>query len=733
MEARRKSSNCGSDFAVKMFQKVAPMYQKIVPKAFRNLSGRSVAPAALMMIVLYIAGFGILMWKAITPQNSIIFSSLVMSEPVRGYFLEQYCSEIPITQTTELMVDDNGIWSDLPDFLYTNTQALKLVKFSRYSANQSSYEKHITNINKQIGRLNTRLQNYSLALGLVYLSTQKLVAANRTMELSFKIDWSYVFDTSKSMVYTQVGSTTSNLLLMPTAKPTARPSRGPTKMHVHRKLAVSEVGPSPTVDPSPSPITPDTTPSPTSPITPETTTPTSPITPDTTPSPTYWWPIDTTGGDGSWGSWPWGYSSWSPGYGYWWSPTSSSSSGSSWGSSWPSSWSSSESSYNSNSFYVEPPTAQGFPSRPPRSKPTRKRTFAPAPVKSGTSGFRNGALSSYGGSLVLSFSCDPTTQTDMRDFCYPVDNKYEGAVFSIRMNLDSLIRCVAVNKKMKTYNNKEDLAIIHSAKFSYSAYVQKTQNPSILLVSSKPKTSCYFVMEHPLLTKVIYLLPDINYQIQSCNDNCKVPGGRQCSNDLNLNLVLNVFQDMTDNVTWISEGRYNFKAYGSLVMNIDGSLGFINDNLYRVRTDGNSSCSPYLTPIASPTTTVNGITIDDNRPFTLIESYFNCTSKSRNSVQNALGASIATAKEGLLFGSIAVAVILMKIGLAKTSDGKSLKEFIQEASKEAKGGEGGGEADENEEEDGIQVNGQEPDTECGKIIIVNKAKSLTRVVPIAAR
>jgi len=321
----------------------------------------------------------------------------------------------------------------------------------------------------------------------------------------------------------------------------------------------------------------------------------------------------------------------------------------------------------------------------------------------------------------------------MRDFCYPVDNKYEGAVFSIRMNLDSLIRCVAVNKKMKTYNNKEDLAIIHSAKFSYSAYVQKTQNPSILLVSSKPKTSCYFVMEHPLLTKVIYLLPDINYQIQSCNDNCKVPGGRQCSNDLNLNLVLNVFQDMTDNVTWISEGRYNFKAYGSLVMNIDGSLGFINDNLYRVRTDGNSSCSPYLTPIASPTTTVNGITIDDNRPFTLIESYFNCTSKSRNSVQNALGASIATAKEGLLFGSIAVAVILMKIGLAKTSDGKSLKEFIQEASKEAKGGEGGGEADENEEEDGIQVNGQEPDTECGKIIIVNKAKSLTRVVPIAAR
>jgi len=82
----------------------------------------------------------------------------------------------------------------------------------------------------------------------------------------------------------------------------------------------------------------------------------------------------------------------------------------------------------------------------------------------------------------------------------------------------------------------------------------------------------------------------------------------------------------------------------------------INSNFYR----NTSGCRPLLTNLPFSKRTIDSKTVS-NEPFELIENYFNCTTVTRNSIQNALGSAFANVQFGVSCLTVAIVYLMNKV------------------------------------------------------------------------
>mmetsp|Transcript_2464 Transcript_2464/g.3502 ORF Transcript_2464/g.3502 Transcript_2464/m.3502 type:complete len:490 (-) Transcript_2464:399-1868(-) len=180
--------------------------------------------------------------------------------------------------------------------------------------------------------------------------------------------------------------------------------------------------------------------------------------------------------------------------------------------------------------------------------------------------------------------------------------------YTVTLNVDSLARCIAVNEGFIDASYTDDLKPLYvDTELDYFEGVYTgTESPSTMVLQYGV---CYIYYSDR--NAFLFLQPSIEYWDTNCQVSCS-DDRSSCYNDFDLNIMLQT-GDQT------------------VVINTYGGRGFINDNFYLLNQTG-SSCGPLLNPLQNS---------DADIPFTLIESFYNCTKTVHTSALVALSSAYA--------------------------------------------------------------------------------------------
>mmetsp|Transcript_18211 Transcript_18211/g.23480 ORF Transcript_18211/g.23480 Transcript_18211/m.23480 type:complete len:494 (+) Transcript_18211:196-1677(+) len=185
-----------------------------------------------------------------------------------------------------------------------------------------------------------------------------------------------------------------------------------------------------------------------------------------------------------------------------------------------------------------------------------------------------------------------------------------GEDYSITLNVDSITRCLHVNHGYIDASYIEDLQILYKWYDATYAVYTGTDSPNQMVLYND---TCYIYYDSRDYS--VYLEPRIEYWDEDCRRNCSDPEREYCSNDFDINLRLKHLGSVTSDI----------------VINTYGGLGYVNDNYFLMNLT-ESSCNPLLNTLEYSS---------EQQPFTLIESFYNCTQISSTSPLVALSSAYA--------------------------------------------------------------------------------------------